>query len=82
MVKVVFGDTFKKYFSRLKSPALKGKIAKQIGKLESHPTLGKPMRYGRKGTRELYIKPYRLSYIYEKDSDTIILLELYHKDEQ
>jgi len=40
------------------------------------------MRHARKGTRELYIKPYRLSYAYIKEENKIIFLNLYHKDEQ
>jgi len=40
------------------------------------------MRYVRKGTRELYIGPFRLSYAYLKDENKIIFLDPYHKDEQ
>ena len=40
------------------------------------------MRYARKGTRELYISPFRLSYLYLKEEDKIIILDLYHKDGQ
>ena len=38
------------------------------------------MRYSRKGTREVYVPPFRLSYYYADDK--IIFLDLYHKDEQ
>ena len=40
------------------------------------------MRNVRKGTREVYIKPLRLSYAYIKEENKIIFLELYHKDQQ
>jgi mRNA-degrading endonuclease RelE of RelBE toxin-antitoxin system len=40
------------------------------------------MRFGRKGTRELYVSSFRLSYLYEQDSERIVLLSFYHKDEQ
>ncbi len=40
------------------------KVKKKIQKIITNPEVGKPMRYGRKGTRELYIKPFRLSYFY------------------
>nr|AAU82856.1 hypothetical protein GZ1D1_43 [uncultured archaeon GZfos1D1] len=40
------------------------------------------MKYARKGTRELYVGSFRLSYAYLKDEDKIIFLDLYHKDEQ
>jgi len=51
-------------------------------KLKMNPELGKPMRYSRKGTREVYISPFRLSYFYLKEEDKLIILDLYHKDKQ
>ena len=56
------------------------KIKKQINKIIENPEIGKPMRYVRSGTREVYIKPFRLSYRYIKEEYTIIFLELHHKD--
>jgi len=38
------------------------------------------MRYERKGTRELYITPFRLSYKIE--NNIIYIIALYHKDFQ
>lgn len=61
---------------------LKEKIIKQIMKLEENPEIGKPMRHSRKGTRELYLSPFRLSYAYLKNENKLIILDLYHKDEQ
>lgn len=75
-----FDLSFQKAFSKIKDPVMKEKIIKQIAKLKDNPELGKPMRYTRKGTRELYISPFRLSYIYTKDK--IVILDLYHKNEQ
>ncbi len=80
MVKVIFDPDFKKKFSKVKDKQLKLKIIKQIKKLKENPEIGKPMRYSRKGTRELYISPYRLSYLFKED--IIYLLDLYHKDIQ
>ena len=40
------------------------------------------MRYQRKGTRELYIKPYRLSYEIIEKEILILFLDIYHKDRQ
>lgn len=58
------------------------KVLKQIEKIRNNPEIGKPMKHARKGTRELYISPFRLSYAYVKEENRIILLDLYHKDEQ
>ncbi len=64
MVKVSFNPSFKSTLSKIKNKSLKKKILKQISKLKETPEIGKPMKYARKGTREIYISPYRLSYIY------------------
>lgn len=40
------------------------------------------MRYTRKGTRELYVGSFRLSYEYLKEEEIVYILDLYHKDEQ
>jgi mRNA-degrading endonuclease RelE of RelBE toxin-antitoxin system len=55
---------------------------KLITKIINEPEVGKPMRFDRKGTREVYLPPFRLSYIYDKTNNILYLLEIYHKDEQ
>ena len=82
MVEVFFGDNFTKTLSQIKGQLTKTRIRKQIQKLRNNPDAGKPMKYERKGTRELYIKPFRLSYVYLASEDRIILLDLYHKKKQ
>lgn len=82
MVTIEFDPLFQKQVSKIKDALLKEKVKKQIAKIINEPEIGKPMRFSRKGTREVYVAPYRLSYLYSKEEDKIILLELYHKDEQ
>ena len=60
---VKFEKPFKKAFKEL-TRENQIKVYKQIYKIKTNPFLGKPMRFDRKGTRELYISPYRLSYAY------------------
>ena len=83
MVTLGYKDDFKRRVKRL-DDFLKSKIYKQVEKIIQNPIqnpeIGKPMRYGRKGTRELHVKSFRLSYVYVKEKDKIILLDLYHKD--
>ena len=74
-------DSFKKLYVGLDN-SLKIKVRKQINKIRNNPLVGKPMRHLRKGTREVYVMPYRLSYYFNKDDGIIILLDLYHKDKQ
>ncbi|MFA5141893.1 MAG: type II toxin-antitoxin system RelE/ParE family toxin [Candidatus Woesearchaeota archaeon] len=82
MVIVSYDPHFKKVIHKLKDNLLKEKIKKHIMKITAEPEIGKPMRFSRKGTREVYISPYRLSYMFIPSENKIILLELYHKDEQ
>ncbi len=82
MVEIIFDDDFKRFFSKIKDKTLKEKIIKQIEKIRTNPEVGKPMRNIRKGTRELYIKPFRFSYKYHADKNIVEILDLYHKDEQ
>ena len=81
MVKLDFHPSFKKIFSKLDN-SIKEKIISQLKKIRINPEIGKPMKFDRKGSREIYIKPFRLSYGYEKEEDKVIILDLYHKDEQ
>ena len=82
MVKAVFHASFQKIFSKIKDTSLKERIIKQFSKIRENPEIGKPMRYTRKGTREVNIPPFRLSYLYIKEEDKIVFLDLYHKGEQ
>lgn len=82
MVRSSFSDSFQRTFSKIKDKSTKERIIKQFIKIRENPEIGKPMMQDRKGTREVYIKPFRLSYAYIKDADKIIFLDLYHKDKQ
>lgn len=75
-------EDFLKKISKIKHEAIKEQIKKQVEKIIENPEIGKPMRYSRKGTRELYVKPYRLAYAYFPNEEKLIFIDLYHKDEQ
>ena len=80
MVEVIFDPIFKKNFKKIKDNSTKERIIKQISKIRDNPEIGKPMRYERKGSKELYIPPFRLSYKIE--GNIVYVLALYHKDFQ
>jgi len=82
VVTTIFEPSFQKTFSKIKDKVLKERIIKQISKIRENPEVGKPMKHARKGTREVYIPPFRLSYAYLPEEQKIILLDFYHKDEQ
>lgn len=80
MVEVIFDSGFKKDFTKIKDKTIKERIIRQVSKIKDNPEIGKPMRYDRIGTRELYIPPFRLSY--KVEGETVYILALYHKDKQ
>ena len=82
MLNVDYESVFLKKINKINDNSLKDKIKKQVGKIVEAPEVGKPMRYVRKGTRELYLKPFRIAYAYLKDENKIVFLDLYHKDLQ
>ena len=82
MVTVAYDPSFEKKVRKIKDRLLKSKVKKKILKIIDSPEIGKPMRYSRKGTREVHISPFRLSYLYIKNEEKIVFLDLYHKDEQ
>lgn len=82
MVTVAYDPSFEKKVRKIKDQLLKLKVKKEILKIIDSPEIGKPMRYGRKGTREVYISPFRSSYLYIKNDEKIVFLDLYYKDEQ
>lgn len=79
---IEFTPQFEKIMYKLRNPVLDEKIKKLVRKIIGDPEIGKPMRYARKGTREVYVPPYRLSYAYIQEENKIIFLDIYHKDEQ
>jgi mRNA-degrading endonuclease RelE of RelBE toxin-antitoxin system len=82
MVITSFHKNFRDIFYKIKDESFKKKVKKQIKKIIESPEVGKPMKHDRKGTREVYVSPFRLSYSYIKEENRIIFLDLYHKDEQ
>jgi len=82
MLTIEYEKDFLKKIKKLKDRSLKTRVKKQVKKIIEDPLVGKPMRYGRKGTRELYVPPFRLAYSFLRKENKIILLDLYHKDEQ
>ncbi len=82
MVRVDFDEQFKRTLSKIKDASIRKRIEKLIIKIKDNHKIGKPMKHNRKGTREVYLSPFRLSYAYNKTSNIIIILDFYHKDKQ
>lgn len=82
MLEIERKNNFIKVISKIKNNSIKEKIKKQIEKIIGNPEIGKPMRYRRKDTRELYVSPYRIAYAYLPNESKLVFLDTYHKDEQ
>jgi mRNA-degrading endonuclease RelE of RelBE toxin-antitoxin system len=82
LLSIEYRQDFLKRIARIGDPVTKERVKRQIEKVVADPEIGKPMRYARKGTREVRITPYRLAYAYLRSEQRIIFLDLYHKDEQ
>ena len=82
MVKnITHAPIFQKKFERL-DKSYSERVKKLIIKIIEHPEIGKPMRYDKKGSREVYLSPFRLSYNYDLFTEHLTFLNRYHKDEQ
>ncbi|MGK0209212.1 MAG: mRNA-degrading endonuclease RelE of RelBE toxin-antitoxin system [Patescibacteria group bacterium] len=81
MKKAIQSSKFQKIISKL-DKSQKIILKKLIHKILENPLIGKPMRYERKGTREIYMKPFRLSYEYDQNAEILTFLHLYHKRHQ
>lgn len=82
MVNIEYDPSFERIIKKMKDAMLKDRVKKHMTKIVQNPEIGKPMKFSRAGTREVYISPFRLSYMFIKNIDTLIFLDLYHKDEQ
>ncbi|MBU1203952.1 MAG: type II toxin-antitoxin system RelE/ParE family toxin [Nanoarchaeota archaeon] len=82
MLNVERDALFLRKVHKIRDNAKKEKVKKLIKKILENPGVGKPMRYSRKGTREVYLAPLRLSYAYIEKENKVIFLDVYHKDEQ
>jgi len=82
MLIVEYEKSFLKKLSKIKNLGFKEKITKLIEKIIENPNIGKPMMYDRRGTLEVYLQPYRLSYKFFKVEEKIVFVDFYHKDEQ
>ena len=82
MLTVEYHHNLLKTIAKIHDDSVKQQVKNKMKKIVENPVIGKPMRYARKNTREVYIGSYRLAYSYSKTEEKIIFLDLYHKDDQ
>ena len=74
MVTVAYSSHFEKTIRKIQDASLKERVKARIIRIVDDPETGKPMRWCRKNTREVYVPPFRLSYCYDKKNDTLVFL--------
>jgi len=79
MVVIDYNKRFQKSIKKLPNN-LKSRVKVIVRKIVENPSIGKPMRYQRKKTREVYLPPFRIAYAF--NNEKIIFLDFYHKDKQ
>lgn len=77
ITQIIWSDKFKNEVTKIKDNKLKEKLQKQIQNIVESPELGKPLRYDLKGERTVYVKPYRLIYVYQ--GTVLYLLRFEHR---
>lgn len=82
MLDIKYEDDFLDKIRKIKDNSIKERVKKLTEKIIDDPEIGKPMRFNRKGTREVYVGSFRLSYAYLKEENKLIFLNFYHKDNQ
>lgn len=74
---VIWTQKFENEFKKIKDTTIKERIKKQIEKIIKNTEIGKPLRFGLKGEKTVYIKPYRL--IYSVVGDKLYFLRFEHR---
>ena len=82
MVNFICVPEFQKDKGKFDRTPFKSTIIKLINKIILNPTVGKPMSRERGGSREVYMKSFRLTYSYSEKENMVIFLSIYHKDKQ
>lgn len=76
MVDAIYTEKFEQEFKKADS-SIKEKAIKQIKKILENPEIGKPLRYTLKGERTIYVKPFRIIYVFL--GNTIYFLRFEHR---
>lgn len=81
MLKIEETERFKSARSGLDKSYLV-RLGKLVAKIIERPEIGKPMKFDRKNTREVYLTPFRISYLYDNSENLLVFLDVYHKKKQ
>jgi len=74
---IVYTSLFEQAIKKLKDNPLKERIKKQIRKIVQNPSIGKPLKFSKKGERSIRIPPFRI--IYAVQNTTLYFLNFDHR---
>ena len=77
ITEVVWTKKFERELRKLRDKTVKDRVKERIQKILDDPETGKPLRFGLKGERSVYVPPYRL--IYAVQGATLYLLRFEHR---
>ena len=78
MVKeILWTHRFEEKLKKIKNKKVKRHIKKEIEKIIENPTVGKPLRFSRKGERTIRAGSFRLIYAINKEA--LVLLDFDHR---
>jgi addiction module RelE/StbE family toxin len=70
-MRIIFSESFKKDYQKIKDKKVRIRILKQIKKISKRADVGKPLGNKLKGHRSLRVKPFRI--IYRVEGDSIVI---------
>jgi len=77
ITEIVWTKKFERELRKLRDKTVKDRVKERIQKILDDPETGKPLRFGLKGERSVYVPPYRL--IYAVQGATLYLLRFEHR---
>jgi len=77
ITEVIWTKKFERELRKLRDKTVKDRVKEQIEKILDNPETGKPLRFGLKGERSVYVPPYRL--IYAVQGQRLYLLRFEHR---
>ncbi|OGI15276.1 hypothetical protein A3K63_05045 [Candidatus Micrarchaeota archaeon RBG_16_49_10] len=75
--RIVWAQKYEDDVKKIKDKAVLQKLEKQVRKVVSNPSFGKPLKYGLKSEWATYVRPYRL--IYKVEKNVLFLLRFEHR---
>ena len=74
-MEIIFSDSFKKDFRKIKDKAVRLRVINHLKKLGNLPESGKPLQYDLKNHRTVRVPPFRIIYRLEKGKIIVLCFD-------